>query len=102
MPHLLVLLSIVHSMRLKLAVVQPCLCVGLQALLLLYVPYLQDSMPSKFFMLQTLMVLLLLQAAMWHLWIDLGAGNANFFFAATLLYAAWQVTRGKIFLHLRR
>ena len=29
---------------------------------------------------------------MWYLWMDLGTGNANFFYAITLLWAAWQVT----------
>lgn len=28
---------------------------------------------------------------MWYLWMDLGTGNANFFYAITLLWAAWQV-----------
>ena len=62
----------------------------MQVLVLLYSAYL-DSMPSKFFMFQTFLVLMVLQAAMWHLWIDVGSGNANFYFATSLLYAAWQV-----------
>lgn len=63
----------------------------MQALLLVYRPLATMHMPSKVFMFQALAVLLLLQPAMWHLWIDRRAANPNFYFATTLLYAGWQV-----------
>lgn len=28
---------------------------------------------------------------MWHMWIYLGSANANFYYAITLLFGAWQV-----------
>ncbi|KAK9802655.1 hypothetical protein WJX73_001164 [Symbiochloris irregularis] len=61
------------------------------ALLLPYWPLASAHMPSKFFMGQSLAVILLLQPAMWHQWIVRRAANPNFYFATTLLYAAWQV-----------
>lgn len=30
---------------------------------------------------------------MWHMWIYLGSANANFYYAITLLFGAWQVRR---------
>ena len=64
-------------------------------LLLPYSPTIRH-MPSKYFMFQAVLVVLLLTAGMWHLWIDMNAGNANFYFAATYLLAAWQVQKSQI------
>ena len=62
-----------------------------QALLPLF-PELLLQLPSRVFSATSLLMLAYLGPTMWYLWMDLGTGNANFFYAITLLWAAWQVT----------
>ena len=62
-----------------------------QALLPLF-PELLLQLPSRVFTATSLLMLAYLGPTMWYLWMDLGTGNANFFYAITLLWAAWQVT----------
>lgn len=62
----------------------------MQALLPLF-PELLLQLPSGVFTATSLLLLAYLGPTMWYLWIDLGTGNANFFYAITLLWAAWQV-----------
>lgn len=66
-------------------------CLNVQALLPLF-PELLLQLPSRVFTATSLLILAYLGPAMWYLWMDLGTGNANFFYAITLLWAAWQVT----------
>ena len=66
-------------------------CLDLQALLPLF-PELLLQLPSRVFTATSLLILAYLGPTMWYLWMDLGTGNANFFYAITLLWAAWQVT----------
>ena len=66
-------------------------CLTAQALLPLF-PELLLQLPSRVFTATSLLILAYLGPAMWYLWMDLGTGNANFFYAITLLWAAWQVT----------
>ena len=61
-----------------------------QALLPLF-PELLLQLPSRVFSATSLLMLAYLGPTMWYLWMDLGTGNANFFYAITLLWAAWQV-----------
>lgn len=63
----------------------------MQALLPLF-PELLLQLPSRVFTATSLLMLAYLGPTMWYLWMDLGTGNANFFYAITLLWAAWQVT----------
>ena len=62
----------------------------MQALLPLF-PELLLQLPSRVFTATSLLLLAYLGPAMWYLWMDLGTGNANFFYAITLLWSAWQV-----------
>ena len=62
-----------------------------QALLPL-LPQLLQQLPSGVFTATSLLLLAYLSPTMWYLWMDLGTGNANFFYAITLLWGAWQVT----------
>lgn len=66
-------------------------CLDVQALLPLF-PELLLQLPSRVFTATSLLMLAYLGPTMWYLWMDLGTGNANFFYAITLLWAAWQVT----------
>lgn len=66
-------------------------CLNAQALLPLF-PELLLQLPSRVFTATSLLILAYLGPAMWYLWMDLGTGNANFFYAITLFWAAWQVT----------
>jgi len=54
-------------------------------------PELLLHLPSGVFTATSLLLLAYLGPTMWYLWMDLGTGNANFFYAITLLWAAWQV-----------
>ncbi|KAL3134128.1 hypothetical protein ABBQ32_008548 [Trebouxia sp. C0010 RCD-2024] len=53
-------------------------------------PELLLQLPSRVFTATSLLLLAYLGPTMWYLWMDLGTGNANFFYAITLLWAAWQ------------
>ena len=64
---------------------------AVQALLPLF-PDLLLQLPSTAFTATSLLLLVYLGPTMWYLWMDLGTGNANFYYAITLLWAAWQVT----------
>lgn len=64
---------------------------SVQALLPLS-PELLQQLPSGVFTATSLLLLIYLGPTMWYLWMDLGTGNANFYYAVTLLWAAWQVT----------
>ena len=66
-------------------------CCEVQALLPLF-PELLVQLPSGVFSAVTLLLLSYLGPTMWYLWMDLGTGNANFFYAITLLWSAWQVS----------
>ena len=59
--------------------------------LLPFFPHLLRRLPSGVFTMSSLLMLACLSPAMWHLWMDLESANANFFYAITLLWAAWQV-----------
>ncbi|KAJ1655179.1 hypothetical protein IWQ61_005028 [Dispira simplex] len=48
-------------------------------------------MRYSFFLVNTMIYALVLAPLFWHLWIYQGSGNANFFYAATLVYAAFQI-----------
>ena len=64
-----------------------------QALLPLF-PELLLQLPSLMFTATSLLLLAYLGPTMWYLWMGLGTGNANFYYAITLLWAAWQVIAG--------
>ncbi len=61
-----------------------------QVMLPLFWVQLGDTLPL-FFLGGSLSLLCALGPAMWHMWIYLGSANANFYYAATLLFGAWQV-----------
>lgn len=46
---------------------------------------------SFLFLGGSLALLAALGPAMWRMWIIVGSANANYFYAATLLFGAWQV-----------
>lgn len=59
-------------------------------LLPLFAPQLAGGgFPVKF-LAATFALLAGLGPAMWHMWIYLGSANANFYYAITLLFGAWQ------------
>ena len=58
---------------------------ALQGLLPLFWPQLAGGLPLQF-LSHTLGLLAALCPAMWHAWIGLGSANANFYYAATLLF----------------
>ena len=62
----------------------------MQGLLPLF-PELLLQLPSGAFTCTSLLLLAYLGPTMWYLWMVLGTGNANFFYAITLLWGAWQV-----------
>ncbi|KAJ2897820.1 hypothetical protein IWW38_001599 [Coemansia aciculifera] len=64
------------------------LFLGLLPLFEELVKYLQYSFLSA----NLLMYGIGLAPVFWHLWIELGTGNANFFYAATLVYVFGQIT----------
>lgn len=64
---------------------------GGQGLLPVLVDVLKD-MQGKLLLAVAFIVLALLEPSMWYLWKVSGAGNANHFFAVTLLFGVWQVT----------
>ncbi|DBB16916.1 TPA: hypothetical protein ACH3X3_014028 [Trebouxia sp. C0006] len=53
-------------------------------------PHLLLQLPSVAFTATSLLLLVYLGPTMWYLWMDLGTGNANFYYAITLLWSAWQ------------
>lgn len=53
-------------------------------------PELLVQLPSAVFSASSLLMLAYLGPTMWYLWMDAGTGNANFFYAITLLWGAWQ------------
>lgn len=61
-----------------------------QGLLPLFWVQLRGSL-ALLFLGGSLCLLAVLGPAMWHMWIYLGSANANFYYAATLLFGAWQV-----------
>lgn len=62
----------------------------LQGLLPLFWVQLRDSL-ALLFLGSSLSLLAALGPAMWYMWIYLGSANANFYYAVTLLFGAWQV-----------
>ncbi|KAJ1959251.1 hypothetical protein IWQ62_004688 [Dispira parvispora] len=48
-------------------------------------------MRYSFLLVNAMIYALVLAPLFWHLWIYQGSGNANFFYAATLVYAAFQI-----------
>ena len=63
---------------------------GPQALLPLFAPQLAGGGFPAGFLAATGSLLAGLGPAMWHMWIYLGSANANFYYAITLLFGAWQ------------
>jgi hypothetical protein len=63
---------------------------GAQGLLPLFRVQL-EGMPGKMFLGLTLVVLAALEPAMWDTWVVTGTGNANYYYAVTLLFGVWQV-----------
>ena len=61
-----------------------------QGLLPLFWPQLRGGV-SPVFLGGSLALLAALAPAMWRMWIVVGSANANYFYAATLLFGAWQV-----------
>jgi hypothetical protein len=61
-----------------------------QGLLPLFWPQLRGGV-SPIFLGGSLALLAALAPAMWRMWIVVGSANANYFYAATLLFGAWQV-----------
>lgn len=84
-----------HSVARQSALVW-CICqekfaVPVAQALLPFFPHLLSRLPSVVFTATSLLILASLSPAMWYLWMELEAANANFFYAITLLWAAWQV-----------
>ena len=65
---------------------------SVQGLLPLFWPQLRAGV-SFLFLGGSLALLAALGPAMWRMWIVVGSANANYFYAATLLFGAWQVSR---------
>ena len=63
---------------------------GPQALLPLFAPQLTVGGFPAGLLASTGALLAGLGPAMWHMWIYLGSANANFYYAITLLFGAWQ------------
>ena len=61
-----------------------------QGMLPLFWPQLRGGV-SALFLGGSLALLAALGPAMWRMWIVVGSANANYFYAATLLFGAWQV-----------
>ena len=68
-----------------------CACCFAQGLLPLFWPQLRAGI-SVLFLGGWLALLAALGPAMWRMWIIVGSANANYFYAATLLFGAWQVS----------
>ncbi len=67
-------------------------CCSAQGLLPLFWPQLRAGV-SVLLLAGSLALLAALGPAMWRMWIVVGSANANYFYAATLLFGAWQVLR---------
>jgi len=54
-------------------------------------------------LINSFLLLAVLEPAMWHQWINIESANSNFYYSITLLLGAWQVSavekRGHVCLH---
>ena len=68
---------------------KPPLCA--QALLPLLAPQLAGGEMAVAQLVGAGALVAALGPSMWHMWVYLGSANANFYYAVTLLWGAWQV-----------
>jgi len=64
-------------------VTYPCLAFPLQKQL--------THLKSGMLLVNSFLLLAVLEPAMWHQWINIESANSNFYYSITLLLGAWQV-----------